>query len=627
MASTTAAAGDRAGPVRPDHRTGWVEAALLGGALAGLASFTRAALELRHDGWLQAGLPAPAWNALRRHLDGSAAWLVLAALAGLALLLAAAGRLAPPRARAARLPLERGALAAAAFFAVTGHLVAPTPATPDLRTMRGKAGSAAVALATLGATAAATAVARRAAAGRRGALAAALTVAAAPPLLGLAAPPDCPPLGAARPSVVLISLDTLRADRVGCYGYARDTTPNLDAFARDAVRFDHVASPFPFTLTAHASLFTGLDPAAHGATADGAQVHERQPMFAGVPTLATAFRAAGWRTVAVVDDCLWLHPAYGLARGFELWRVVRGDLASKARALDELLRDLNGEPCFLFLHCFDVHSDFRQLPYDRAPEDAGVFSGWYRGPFDGSDPDDGTLSASRLLRHWNDSRAPVPDEVVRLVSDLYDEGVRSTDRVLGGVLARLDRAGFRDRAAVAITADHGEEFREHGRFLHDSQLFEESVRVPLLLRWPGARHAGAVVATPAALADVASTLAALAQVPFHAAQGRSLLGLVGEESAEEAPVFLGARAGEEGVRLGRYKLLRHGGECRLFDLDEDPAERVDVAARRPEIVRSLSALLDARAEENRAAAAAGVRGGAVLLSEDDRRRIEAIGYR
>src|SRR5688572_1586701 len=616
----------------------WLERVLVAASVAAAASIAFAFLEVRRDGWLAWRLRGVAWNSLARHLDGARPLVALAALVALATvvhpLFSRIGRGSPGR----KAWLERAwvvLLAAAGWFVATGRF-APTAATPALRGTAGIVGNAAFAVAALVVAVLATALARRVR--RRSRLmprfaraagAIALVVAAAPLALGLASRATIVTLRGDRTSVVLISVDTLRADRLGCQGHSRDTTPVLDALARDAVRFANASSPYPFTLTAHASMFTGLDPAANGAIKAGPRVDDRLAPFADVATIAQAFRDAGYVAAAVVDDCLWMQPAYGLARGFDNWRVVGGSLDDKTRVLDELVRDLAGRACFLFLHCFDVHSDHRRLPYECASEDRGRYSGWYGGAFDGADPGDPKSRASELLRRWNQTRATVDEEVVRYVSDLYDEGVRTADRKLGVALAALDRAGFRERAALLVTADHGEEFREHGLFMHDAQLYDESVRVPLLLRLPRGAHAGEVVTTPVALQDVAPTLAAIAGVPFSSRQGRSLLGLIGAEDVQDVevvPVFLGADANAEGVRLGRFKLVRHGERVELFDLEADPGERKDLAGERPEVARTLEALLEQRAAENRAFAAERARDGSIALTEAERKRIGAIGY-
>ncbi|MBL8840317.1 MAG: sulfatase [Planctomycetes bacterium] len=592
-----------------------------GAALGAAATLAWALLGARRDGYLHGGLLDLAWHALARRLASGRLEVATLALAlfggGLAL---ATVRLAAPL----RLALRALLLGGAAAVATTGAWIAPDEVTPAAAGLRALLLHGALAAAFAGVAAL---LSWRLPKLRRPWPA---VIALAPWFAGFvvarfdreAIVPQTGP----QPGIVLLSIDTLRADRLGCYGYARDTTPELDAFAATAVRFADVAAPFPFTLSSHGTLLTGLDPAAHGGTLLGQRVDQRQPLFRDVPTLAEAFRAAGWLTIGLVDTCLWMQPGYGLERGFDLWRNVPGDAAAKRAELATVLRDLRGRKAFLFLHVFDVHSDNRRLPYDRAPEDAGRYSGGYAGPFDGRDPTDPSIAASKLLRHWNDTNAPLDEALVRHVSDLYDEGVRSCDREVGELLQLLREGGFLDAGAVAITSDHGEEFREHGRFMHDTQLFVESLHVPLLLRLPGGSSGGRVVATPAGLLDVAPTLAAIAGVTLPPVQGRSLLAALDAPDDELVPLFFGAEPDEEAVRLGRFKLLKQGESFALYDLADDPREQRDVAADHPDIVEALARRLELRRAENSALAAPRRRDGSHAPSAAQVRDMGAIGY-
>ncbi|MBM4014567.1 MAG: hypothetical protein FJ293_06350 [Planctomycetes bacterium] len=593
----------------------------VGAAVGAAATIGYALLGARRDGYFADGLLDLAWHALARRL---ATPRLHAASAALALLGALVHLASAPLLRGwQRAVLRVAPLAAGGLLALTGALIAPDEVTPAL-----EGRSALLVYGALGAGLfVATAILHGLLApggALRGALATvAWLVATAIGLTDLELQPAR--AGAARP-IALISIDTLRADRLGCYGYARETTPALDAFAAGAVRFADVSAPFPFTLTSHGTLLTGLDPAAHGATLLGQRVDQRLPLFADVPRVAEAFRAAGWVTIGVVDTCLWMQPGYGLERGFMLWRNVPGDATRKHAELATILRDLRGRPAFVFFHVFDAHSDNKRLPYDRAPEDAGLWTGGYSGSFDGCDPNDPATCASKLLRRFNDDAVALPDELVRHISDLYDEGIRSVDRRIGATLELLRAAGFHDHGAVAITSDHGEEFREHGRFMHDTQLHVESVHVPLLLRLPGGSSGGRVVPSPAGLIDVAPTLAEIAGVTLPPVQGRSLLVALDAPDDEPPPLFFGGEPDEEAVRFGRYKLIRQGEAVQLFDLAEDPGERTNVAALQPAIVEALSRRLDERRAENADLAAPRRRDGAVTPSSAEIRAMGAIGY-
>ena len=595
----------------------------VGAAIGALATLGWALLGARRDGYLHDGLFDLAWSSMARRLASPRVHVATGALAvvggwsfGLSARLAAGG---------SRAALRIAALGLAAFLALTGCWIAPDEVTPAAVGRSGLVLLCALACAMTGLAGIVHLLLAGPGAWR-------VAVAAVPWIAGAGVgllDRDLEPCRGGSPrSIALISIDTLRADRLGCYGYARDTSAEIDAFAAGAVRFADVSAPFPFTLTSHATLMTGLDPAAHGATLLGQRVDQRQPLFADVPTLAEAFRAAGYVTIGVVDTCLWMQPGYGLERGFMLWRNVPGSVAEKRAALATLLRDLRGRPAFVFFHCFDVHSDNKRLPYDSAPEDAGVYTGDDSSfaSFDGCDTTDRTICASKLLRHWNEHSVVLPTALVRQISDLYDEGVRSTDREIGPLLELLRTAGLFDHGAVAITSDHGEEFREHGRFMHDTQLFVESVHVPLLLRLPGGSSGGRVVVTPAGLIDMAPTLAELAGVTLPPVQGRSLLRALDAPDDEAPALFFGGEPDEEAVRFGRWKLIVQGDAATLFDLGSDPGETTDVAVDQPQIVESLRRRLDERRSENVDLAAARRRGGSLQPSAAELRKINSFGY-
>ncbi|MEM6457296.1 MAG: sulfatase [Acidobacteriota bacterium] len=290
-----------------------------------------------------------------------------------------------------------------------------------------------------------------------------------PTLMSLAR--DRNQLVAAQPNLVLISIDTLRADRLGLAGHDRDTSPKLDRWAaRRAVTFTEAIVQAPWTLPSHATLFSGLDAVEHGVNHPDAVA---QP---SMPLVADALRRAGYHTAAVTGGA-WLHPRYGLDRGFDhySYRVdpawTQGGLDADVARLRTHL-DALPEPFFLFWHTFEVH-DFsvRRAPNGRRMEDPRS------GP-----PRDG---------------------------DAYDRAVRAVDDALGAVLDALEASGRADRTAVLITSDHGEALGENGIRGH-GHLLENNLRVPLLLALPGGRDAGRTIDVPVQSLDVAPTLRALA---------------------------------------------------------------------------------------------------------------------
>jgi arylsulfatase A-like enzyme len=407
----------------------------------------------------------------------------------------------------------------------------------------------------------------------------ALAVAAALSLLGCAQSSG-PPTG-----VILISIDTLRPDHLGCYGYGPPTSPRLDALCRESVVFEQARAHAPSTLLSHASLFTSLVPQHHGAS------HVRRlPIRADRPTLAEVYRRAGWRTAGFVGGGQ-LAAEFGFGRGFEIYAVRTRPLSG---VVPDALRWLDGlsgaDPFFLFLHTFQVHH-----PYEPAAATLRELEPRY----DGSLP---PAISIELLAAANEGRLALDDADRRHIVAAYDAEIREMDAGLGGLLDALSRRGLLDRSVLVFTSDHGEELGEHG-FMgwHSHTLYEELLRVPLVVRMPGGRTAPGRVAEPVQLVDLAPTLLAATAVPVpDRYEGLSLLPLLGSPAGDEAADLrrrlrarpLVALAENEILRLeailaGRWKLA---GE-QLFDLQRDPGERVDLAVPGKERVVHLRALL------------------------------------
>ncbi|MEP7118847.1 MAG: sulfatase-like hydrolase/transferase [Acidobacteriota bacterium] len=408
--------------------------------------------------------------------------------------------------------------------------------------------------------------------GRVWALLACLTCATA------CARPPAPPAPATARDVVLITIDTLRADHVGAYGHAAARTSTLDGLARDGARFARAWATAPITLPSHASLLTGRYPPAHGARHNGIAVD------AAVPTLAARLKEAGFVTGAFVS-AFPLDQRLGLARGFDVYDDVlpRG---ADGRPLNERsgddtvtralgwLRQQGGARVFLWVHLFEPHA-----PY---------------GP-----PGAGGAATTR-----------------------YDDDIAVADREAGRLLAALgERAS---RALVVATADHGEAFGEHGEIGHSIFVYDTTLRVPLVMRGPGV-PAGLVVPDDVSLVDLAPTIAALTGVAAFDADGQSLAGvLAGHALAPRAlyaesfaPYFDFGWAALRAVREGGVKYIA-APRPELFDLDADPGESANRAALDPR----AAARLDARA----AAWSAAVPEAAPAASAEATARLRSLGY-
>ena len=420
------------------------------------------------------------------------------------------------------------------------------------------------------------------------------------------------------PSVLLVTIDTLRADHLGSYGYARDTSPRLDALAAEGLAFADVSSPRAKTTPAVVSMLTGLYPHDHGVRDLAAPLPADGPRL-----LQEALGAAGWTTAAVIGNWVLTDERSGLARGFDLWVEelpdVRGvpphaapqrTAASLSDAAIELLErpELAGR-FFLWLHYMDPHGAY------EAPEQHRVF----RAAAPDWIPREDELPPSRLhayrLADYNVPAEAVEDGRVDAarVRDLYDAEIRYVDAELGRVLDHLRAGGRLDDTLVLVTADHGESLGEHRYwFEHGSYAYQATCRVPLIVRWPRAREGllRGWVSAPVSLADVAPTVLELAGLPplpspsSPAHAGRSLLELCDPTRAarREPVVFLEKVERAEldravqikAARVGRWKLVRRyahvtrGGarelavlSDELYDLEEDPLEARDLSATPP----------------------------------------------
>jgi arylsulfatase A-like enzyme len=388
-----------------------------------------------------------------------------------------------------------------------------------------------------------------------------------------------------RPDIVLVSIDSLRHDHLGCYGYPKDTSPTIDALAAEGVRFSNAVSTTSWTLPSHAALFTGLYDSSHGVVDNGLRLGDEHV------TLAEVLQDAGYQTAGFYGGP-YLHPTFGFGQGFETYQSCMTRLADdlpgrrvrrQARAvlgaahadvtgprlLEEVgawVDSVGGRPFFLFLHMWDVHYDY--VPPERYVE---MFDPGYPGDLTGA----GFARDPRIRRD-------MPARDLRHLVALYDGEIRFSDDILGEIFGLLEGRGRFAEALVVVTADHGEEFFEHGGKGHQNTLFEEVLRVPLVMRWPGAIPAGRVVELQVRLIDVMPTILSLAEVPLPLLiQGRDLSPLLrGEELAPRAALaeLLVDDRRIRALRSNGEKLVSYGEErFQHFDLQQDPGEQEPLA--------------------------------------------------
>jgi arylsulfatase A-like enzyme len=419
--------------------------------------------------------------------------------------------------------------------------------------------------------------------------------------------------------VVVVSIDTLRRDHVSVYGYGRRTTPNLEALADQAVVFEDALTNAPWTLPAHASLLTSLHPSAHGA------VDLRRPVPEDVPSLPRLLQGRGFFTQAVVTH-LYLSRKYGFGHGFDRhW--YRYD-ARAERVTDQAmasLRERGDRDFFLFLHYYDPHWHYDPPPpYDR------TFDPGYEG------------SATGVWWDFKkESAQTIKPEDLRHIVALYDGEILYADRQLGRLFRMMKELAVFDKALVVVTSDHGEEFLEHGGWEHQKTLYEEVLRIPLLIKLPGGEGGGRRVSQQVSLVDVAPTIAEALEVSAtDGFQGRSLLGLIhGSGTSGEVEAWsetehtvddshlVALRQGSTGKKLivGRYPEGRKPA-IELFDLAVDPEEKDDLAAGEPSwveraLLRVETFLLQAAERRENVAPLPPVE-----LTPDQLDKLRALGY-
>lgn len=376
------------------------------------------------------------------------------------------------------------------------------------------------------------------------------------------------------PNVILVSIDTLRADRLSLNGYERQTTPHLDRWARThAVNFRHAVVSSTWTLPSHVTMLTGIDAIRHG-------VDYLRPIPSELDLLAEVLRRNGYSTAATTGP-FWVSPSFGFSQGFDIFRrdpheaEEKLDLETSMAWIEDWLHDEPAEPFFLFLHTFDVHNPY----HPREP--------WFT-TFAGSDaripggainlrPDhDGPGHTARWLLNWwptgDFQQISLPDPVKPHVDAYYDSGVAHTDLAMGRLLKLLDQLELTPNTVVVVTSDHGEALGESELAGH-SYLTEDNLLVPLLIAYPASFQGGREVDAQVRSADLVPTILELAGIePPEGLDGVSLLPWLtgaGGGPAPPASTYTPNTNRGLGIRLGDAGMLR-------FDdsIWASPAERV-----------------------------------------------------
>lgn len=438
-----------------------------------------------------------------------------------------------------------------------------------------------------------------------------------------------------RPNIILISVDTLRADHLGCYDYGRDTSPFLDSLAADGVVFENAFAQSSWTLASHMSLFTARYPHNHGVETPS------RSLSANVPTLTEILKTHGYHTFGFVTWA-FLESAYGFGRGFDLYRqfvpapdkrdVEHAEHVTRAdQAVDAILEGLGDgvrSPFFLFAHLFDPHLDY-------APPAEHVRR------FDPQASEDLTLGMHTTLQPYilpiHKEPERIPPAMLQRVTALYDGEIHFTDTQLARLFEALRKRDMLEDTLIVVTSDHGEELDDHGSMEgHGWTLYDEILHVPLIVKFPDNSHAGTRIQTIVEGIDIAPTILEFAGIEAPGSfDGKSLLAFLDPTAApSEGRTFSSSERflSRWSVRTERYKLIRSQRKTprlpyepppfEFFDLAVDPGENLNLYGTRNPQIRVLQAYLDAWISTRRQDVAT----EKMELDEAQRNRLRALGY-
>ncbi len=397
------------------------------------------------------------------------------------------------------------------------------------------------------------------------------------------------PVGRAHP-VIILDIDTLRADHLGCYGYHRDTSPWIDELASKGVVFEWAFAQAPNTPPSQASILTSLYPKTHG------RVTGKDRLPEGVTTLAEVMGDGGFSTAAFVDGG-YMAPHSGLSQGFEKYfsrpKGLKG-LAALGPFVFDWIREHREENFLLLIHTYDVHT-----PYDPPAPFREIFLNGIGPSTPGFEPDTKTMKGV-MLKARRGELHQLTGADIEYSRALYDGGIRYVDSWIGSFMELLRDNGLLERATIIVLSDHGEEFQEHGSVLHE-KLYSTVTHIPLIIRPPGGmvgRRVDQVVES----IDVMPTILDLVglEYPETSMEGTSLFSFFGRQPIRrieglgpafgESPLF----GGRVFVADGQHHMLQTRGTrlSELFEFRVEPKEQDDLSGELPEVVRRLASEIE-----------------------------------
>ena len=399
--------------------------------------------------------------------------------------------------------------------------------------------------------------------------------------------------GSLKPNIILISLDALRADHLSCYGYHRDTSPTIDSLATRGVQFNDAVSQAPWTLPAHASIFTSQYMKTHGVS------NWRESLGSEARTMAEILRDNGYLTAAIIGGALPL--GRGLNQGFDEYhatcfeRAVTDPVTNNCvhGTAAEWLEQYRDAPFFLFLHYWDIHDPYTPpAPYDTLydPEYEGSVRGWE------------TLYGWEILRkRLPDGFEGISTRDLEHIVALYDGEIRHTDRYLSQLFSHIRNLRLDKETLIILTSDHGDEFLDHGQTGHGKSLFSELIRVPMIWIFPDRKHSGEEVNQLVQTMDILPTLLEYLEIPApETVEGRSFLSAFLDPDTRDQPAFSEVigftphEGSQYAVVTDSAKLIRSTryDTYEFYDLVEDPDEKNPLSPDGSSVGEALKRQLD-----------------------------------
>ncbi len=393
----------------------------------------------------------------------------------------------------------------------------------------------------------------------------------------------------ARPNVLLISVDSLRADHLGCYGYHRNTSPNIDKFASESIIFKNTICQAPWTKPSVGSMLTSLYPGVHGADSVGeygdnfsvAKIPQKVSVLnQAVTTLAETLKDNGYVTAGFTGGG-YTHSFFGFSKGFDTYKDNAGGIKTINYEIFDWLKKLQNKPFFIFTHFFDVHFPYKDFPpYNRM---FGVYKS--------------RVNVDKQFEiDVNSGKRKLKEEDIKRLLSLYDGGIYYADVHIATLLNMLKKMGCYDNTIIILTSDHGEGFMEHKLIGHTDIMYNELLKIPLLIRWPELQRK--TIESQVRSIDIMPTILDFLGIqPPSLLQGVSLSPKIKGKIRNDLIAFSETerRGFQKVVMDGQYKLLYNcaSGKEELYDIKEDPGETANIADRKPEKLKEMRSLLEA----------------------------------